>query len=67
MTDVALAASVQFYLVLGLPGSGRREVLADLIQGGLNPGHDRAHVYLPAGSVAEPGAVPGAACGTAGR
>jgi hypothetical protein len=35
------------YIVLGAAGSGRREVLADLIDGGLSGG-DRAAVLLPA-------------------
>ena len=36
------------YLILGATGSGRREVLADLIEGGLDES-DRAAVMLPAG------------------
>lgn len=61
MSDTALAASIQFYLVLGLPGSGRREVLADLVQGGLDPALDRAHVYLPAAAQADPAELTGVA------
>jgi hypothetical protein len=41
------------YVFLGAPGSGRREVLADLIHGGLDEAAgDRAHVILPAGEPA---------------
>src|SRR5215212_1924973 len=36
------------YLILGAAGSGRREVVADLVEGGLEEG-DRAAVMLPAG------------------
>ncbi len=35
------------YLILGAAGSGRREIVADLIEGGLGPG-ERALVLLPA-------------------
>jgi hypothetical protein len=41
------------YLLLGAAGSGRREVLADLIEGGLAEG-DRACVFLPAGEQPSP-------------
>jgi len=41
------------YLVLGPVGSGRREVVADLIEGGLGEG-DRAAVLLPASEPADP-------------
>jgi len=36
------------YVILGAAGSGRREIVADLIEGGLGAG-DRALVLLPAG------------------
>lgn len=49
MSDVASALRQTVYLILGLPGSGRREILTDLIAGGLDAANDRAHVYLPAG------------------
>ncbi len=49
MSDVAAATSQLVYVILGAPGSGRREVLADLVADGLDPVHERAHVYLPAG------------------
>jgi hypothetical protein len=39
------------YIILGAPGSGRREVLADLIDGGLGEG-DRAAVLLSANEAA---------------
>jgi hypothetical protein len=39
------------YIILGAPDSGRREVLADLIDGGLGEG-DRAAVLLSAGEAA---------------
>ena len=39
------------YIILGASGSGRREVLADLIEGGLNEG-DRAAVLLSTGETA---------------
>lgn len=55
MSDVAAAHSKLVYVILGAPGSGRREVLSDLIAGGLDPLHERAHVYLPAGEAASPG------------
>lgn len=54
MSDVAAATRQLVYLILGVPGSGRREVLADLIGGGLDAANDRAHVYLPAGEAAQP-------------
>jgi len=40
------------YIILGAAGSGRREVLADLIDGGLSEG-DRAAVLLSANEVAD--------------
>ena len=48
------------YLILGAPGSGRREVLADLIGDGLEP-EDRPAVLLPAAEpeVAADAALPG--------
>lgn len=49
MSDVAAALSQLVYVILGAPGSGRREVLADLVSDGLVPAEERAHVYLPAG------------------
>ncbi len=49
MSDVAAALSQLVYVILGAPGSGRREVLADLIGAGLDPEVERAHVILPAG------------------
>ncbi len=42
------------YLILGAAGSGRREVLADLIDGGLGEG-ERAAVLLSAAEPADPG------------
>lgn len=54
MSEVAAAQSQLVYLILGAPGSGRREVLTDLIAGGLDPLHERAHVFLPAGEAAHP-------------
>jgi hypothetical protein len=48
MSDIAAALSQLVYVILGAPGSGRREVLADLIADGLVPAEERAHVYLPA-------------------
>src|SRR4051812_15130978 len=41
------------YLILGAAGSGRRAVLADLIEGGLVEG-DRAAVMLSASETADP-------------
>lgn len=52
MSEVAASHSQLVYVVLGAPGSGRREVLTDLIAGGLDPLHERAHVYLPVGEAA---------------
>ncbi len=52
MSDVASDLSQLVYVILGAPGSGRREVLADLIADGLDPAEERAHVYLPAGEAA---------------
>ena len=49
MSEIAAALSQLVYVILGAPGSGRREVLADLITDGLDPAEERAHVYLPAG------------------
>ncbi len=54
MSDVAADLSQLVYVVLGAPGSGRREVLADLITDGLDAVEERAHVYLPAGEGALP-------------
>jgi hypothetical protein len=54
MSDVAAATSQLVYVILGAPGSGRREVLADLVTDGLDPLNERAHVYLPAGEGARP-------------
>lgn len=54
MSDVASDLSQLVYVVLGAPGSGRREVLADLIADGLDPANERAHVYLPAGETPRP-------------
>lgn len=54
MSDVAAAHSQLVYVILGAPGSGRREVLADLLADGLDAAHERAHVYLPAGEPALP-------------
>lgn len=54
MTDVAADRSLLVYVLLGAPGSGRREVLADLIADGLDPAAERAHVYLPAGEPPQP-------------
>src|SRR5262245_31776143 len=50
------------YLILGAAGSGRRTVLADLIEGGLDSA-DRAAVMLSAGERddAEPAAKPASA------
>lgn len=52
MSEVAASHSQLVYVLLGAPGSGRREVLTDLIAGGLDPLHERAHVYLPFGEAA---------------
>jgi hypothetical protein len=49
MSEVASDLSQLVYVILGAPGSGRREVLADLIADGLDPVEERAQVYLPAG------------------
>lgn len=50
MSDVAAALSPLVYVLLGAPGSGRREVLADLISGGLDPtAGEQAHVILAEG------------------
>jgi len=53
MSDVASDLSQLVYVILGAPGSGRREVLADLIADGLDPAEERAHLYLPAGEPAQ--------------
>ncbi len=53
MSDVAAAHSQLVYVILGAPGSGRRDVLADLVADGLDAAHERAHVYLPAGEPAQ--------------
>lgn len=47
------AASPLVYLVLGATGSGRRELVADLIEAGLDAG-ERAAVLLPATEPAQP-------------
>lgn len=50
MSDVVASLSQLVYVILGAPGSGRREVLADLIVGGLDPAAgERSHLILPAG------------------
>ena len=50
MSDVAASLEQLVYVILGVPGSGRREVLADLIGGGLDAtAGERAHLILPAG------------------
>lgn len=54
MSAVAAALSQLVYVLLGAPGSGRREVLADLVTDGLRPPDERAHVYLPAGEAPQP-------------
>jgi hypothetical protein len=54
MSEIAAALSQLVYVILGAPGSGRREVLADLVADGLDPVDERAHVYLPAGEPAQP-------------
>jgi hypothetical protein len=51
------------YVILGATGSGRREVLADLLEAGLRP-EDRAAVLLPA---TEPPHPADARLGTTGR
>ena len=43
------------YLLLGAPGSGRREVLVDLLATGIDPALERPHVILPAGEPVQPG------------
>lgn len=50
------------YLILGATGSGRREIVADLIEGGL-AAEDRAAVLLPAGEAENPhdASLPGVA------
>lgn len=53
MTEIAAATSQLVYVLLGAPGSGRREVLADLITDGLDPVNERAHVYLPVGEAVQ--------------
>jgi hypothetical protein len=53
MPEIAAALSQLVYVILGAPGSGRREVLADLVTDGLDPVNERAHVYLPAGEPAQ--------------
>lgn len=53
--DSSAPAAPLVYLVLGTPGSGRREVLADLIGAGLDVATDRAHVSLPADEPAQAG------------
>lgn len=54
MSDVAADLSQLVYVVLGAPGSGRREVLTDLVTDGLDAAQERAHLYLPAGEPAVP-------------
>lgn len=50
MSDVAASLSQLVYVILGAPGSGRREVLTDLIVGGLDAtAGERAHLVLPLG------------------
>ena len=49
MSEVAVSLGQLVYVILGAPGSGRREVLADLIGAGLDSETERAHVLLPAG------------------
>lgn len=65
MSEVAAAHSQLVYVILGAPGSGRREVLADLIAGGLDPVNERAHVILPAGEPAHPADAATGAASTA--
>jgi len=50
---MALGAKPLVYLILGAAGSGRREVIADLIDGGLEPA-DRAAVMLSAAESDDP-------------
>jgi hypothetical protein len=53
MSDVAASLSQLVYVILGAPGSGRREVVADLITSGLDAtAGERAHLLLPAGEPA---------------
>jgi len=52
------------YLVLGTPGSGRRAVIADLINFGLDPNTDKAHVFLPGAEPTDAGAPPFASVST---
>ena len=53
MSDVAASLSQLVYVILGAPGSGRREVVADLISTGLDAtAGERAHLVLPAGEPA---------------
>ena len=40
------------YLILGAAGSGRREIVADLIEGGLGDG-DRPAAFLAAGEASD--------------
>ena len=54
MSEIAAATSQLVYVILGAPGSGRREVLSDLIAGGLDSANERAHVYFPVGEPAQP-------------
>ncbi|MBC8010442.1 MAG: hypothetical protein H7067_10130 [Burkholderiales bacterium] len=54
MSEVAASLSQLVYVILGAPGSGRREVLTDLIGAGLDAAAgERAHVFLPAGEPAQ--------------
>lgn len=50
---MSASAKTLVYLILGAPGSGRREVLADLIETGLDES-DRPAVLLEAGEAADP-------------
>jgi hypothetical protein len=50
---VSSSSKTPVYLILGAPGSGRREVLADLIEAGLDES-DRPAVMLEAGEAADP-------------
>lgn len=52
---MSAASKPLVYLVLGATGSGRREVLLDLIEGGLEP-EDRAAVLLPEAEAPQPDA-----------
>lgn len=54
MPDVAADLSQLVYVILGAPGSGRREVLTDLVTDGLDAAQERAHLYLPAGEEPRP-------------